>query len=805
MDAHPDLAVSPSGSPLAEVIGALGIGDEIDWRPDHLAASAWLEHVPFAFWVVKALRPRAIVELGTHWGVSYGAFCQAVDRLALATRCHAVDSWEGDPHAGECGEEVFAAVRSLNDTRWRRFSTLLRMTFARAREFFEAGEVDLLHIDGYHTYEAAAGDFRLWRETLSDRGVVLFHDTNVRRDDFGVWRLWHELKADHPHFEFVHGHGLGVAGVGDALPAPLRALFAAAEDPGAAAAIRGLFASRGEAVRLRWLAHDAEARLRAATEERQGLSARLRTLEAAHGAAIAAADERLRSAEERLRSAEAAWRQVERREATLRDRLRMAEREAEALRARTAEAEAAAHRLAQDAAALRARYDALVRSTSWRITRPLRAAVGLARREPAYVARLRGLLGRPAAPPAVPALPGAATPAPAPAAPPRPAPLAGATLVASRLPAPLLTFPDPDSPRRLTMLTDSINAGSLFGGVGTAMILAVLLARRLGVPLRVVTRTEPPETANFGAVLRAQGVRCDGNVEFLHSGPPGVGRRVPIGAGDVLLTTSWWTTWAALAAVRPDRIIYLLQEDERLFYPAGDQQLRCREVMCDTRLRFVLNTAALRDHLARDGMRGVAANGIAFEPAFPEAIYHREPRPAGAKRRLFFYARPSNDRNLFLRGLEALSGALVAGHFPPEEWELHFVGKDVPELVMPGGVRPHVAENLPWEEYAALVRSVDVGLSLMYTPHPSYPPLDLAASGAVVVTNRCGAKTSLDHYCRNILCAEPSVEALVAALAEAEALAADEPRRAANHREARIGRDWEAALAPVVERLAAAV
>src|SRR5438045_2700612 len=59
----------------------LDIGPEVDWRPEHLAASAWLEHVPFAYWLVKALRPRCFVELGTHWGVSYAAFCQAVERF----------------------------------------------------------------------------------------------------------------------------------------------------------------------------------------------------------------------------------------------------------------------------------------------------------------------------------------------------------------------------------------------------------------------------------------------------------------------------------------------------------------------------------------------------------------------------------------------------------------------------------------------------------------------------------------------------------------------------------------------------
>src|ERR1043165_6846732 len=70
------------------------------WTPDLINASAWLEHAPFAFWLVDALRPRMIVELGVHGGFSYSVFCQAVQRLHLSTRCYAIDTWRGDEHAG---------------------------------------------------------------------------------------------------------------------------------------------------------------------------------------------------------------------------------------------------------------------------------------------------------------------------------------------------------------------------------------------------------------------------------------------------------------------------------------------------------------------------------------------------------------------------------------------------------------------------------------------------------------------------------------------------------------------------------
>ena len=196
--------------------------DPLFWRAELVDQhSAWCGHIPFAHWIISAARPRLLVELGTHTGVSYSAFCLAVERERLDTRCYAIDTWRGDEHAGYYGDEVFETLRRHHNERFGAFSTLLRCTFDEALEFIAENSVDLLHIDGLHTYEAVRHDFEAWQPKLSDRAVVLFHDTNERAGDFGVWRLWAELRNLYPSFEFLHGHGLGVLAIGENAPASI--------------------------------------------------------------------------------------------------------------------------------------------------------------------------------------------------------------------------------------------------------------------------------------------------------------------------------------------------------------------------------------------------------------------------------------------------------------------------------------------------------------------------------------------------------------------------------------------------------
>jgi hypothetical protein len=186
---------------------------------------SWVGHIPFASWLVQCFRPRVYIELGTHTGNSYFSVCQATKEYQAGTRCYAVDTWQGDAHAKNYGEEVFDMVQKHNADNYADFSKLLRMTFDEALAQFDDGSVDLLHIDGLHTYEAVKHDFESWFPKLAPGAIVMFHDTNVFKEDFGVWKYWAELKEQYPDsLEFKHSFGLGILQISkpDAVNSPLK-------------------------------------------------------------------------------------------------------------------------------------------------------------------------------------------------------------------------------------------------------------------------------------------------------------------------------------------------------------------------------------------------------------------------------------------------------------------------------------------------------------------------------------------------------------------------------------------------------
>ena len=196
------------------------IRSSLELLPFYEAPSSWWEHVPIAHWLVEQLQPRVIIELGTHYGVSFFSFCEAAMLLSPESFIYSVDTWEGDKHAGQYDETVYEQVVTHQKAHHMKRSRIIRSTFDEAALHFPDCSADLIHIDGLHTYTAVRHDYNTWVSKLRPHGSFLFHDWNVRELDFGVWKFWQEIKDSglFQCIEIPNGHGLAIATLCDCRP-----------------------------------------------------------------------------------------------------------------------------------------------------------------------------------------------------------------------------------------------------------------------------------------------------------------------------------------------------------------------------------------------------------------------------------------------------------------------------------------------------------------------------------------------------------------------------------------------------------
>ena len=171
----------------------------------------WEGHRDFAYDLLQFVRPERLVELGSQYGCSLFSFCQAVRDFKLDTEINAVDMWSGDIGAEITGEEVYALVRKTAATYYPEVNLhLFQMCFDDARPNFADNSIDILHIDGGHTFEDVEHDFTTWLPKLKENGIVLFHDVYSPIDQ-GSCDHWEKTKKEYDcYFDFTHSCGLGI-------------------------------------------------------------------------------------------------------------------------------------------------------------------------------------------------------------------------------------------------------------------------------------------------------------------------------------------------------------------------------------------------------------------------------------------------------------------------------------------------------------------------------------------------------------------------------------------------------------------
>ncbi len=192
---------------------------EAVFSDDHLP---WSGHKIFGYDLIRNSDPKLVVELGTFKGTSLFTFAQALkDKNDVICKIVGIDSWEGDLNTGKYeGDKMYDFVKEIARNYYANVNiSLIRGYFDDQISQFENNSIDILHIDGLHTYEAVKNDYTKWLPKMKKNGIILFHDITVVRENFGVKQLWTEIAEDHKNvFSFNHSYGLGVLFLGNDSP-----------------------------------------------------------------------------------------------------------------------------------------------------------------------------------------------------------------------------------------------------------------------------------------------------------------------------------------------------------------------------------------------------------------------------------------------------------------------------------------------------------------------------------------------------------------------------------------------------------
>ena len=369
--------------------------------------------------------------------------------------------------------------------------------------------------------------------------------------------------------------------------------------------------------------------------------------------------------------------------------------------------------------------------------------------------------------------------------------------------APLELALDVDAPERVNVLIPTIDLEHFFGGYIAKFNLALALAAR-GARVRIVTVDHvPPLPPSWREQIESYsglaGVFDRVELEFAR----GAGTGLEVSPADSFIASTWWSALIAGEATRAigrERFLYLIQEYEPFTFPMGTYAALAEQSYA-TSHHALFSSELLRGYFRAHGIGVYAAGKRAGDTAsasFQNAITD-VPAPTAAElagrrtRKLLFYARPEPHaaRNMFELGVMALGRALEQGALGG--WECHGVG------AQGGGRRVPLTASaeltlLPRADqgaYAGLLRDHDLGLALMYTPHPSLVPIEMASAGMLTVTNTFENKSAeaLVEISPNLIAAEPTVDGIAAALAEAAAAVDQYDRRVAGS-EVAWSREW---------------
>lgn len=356
----------------------------------------------------------------------------------------------------------------------------------------------------------------------------------------------------------------------------------------------------------------------------------------------------------------------------------------------------------------------------------------------------------------------------------------------------------------VTLFIPSLQKSSFFGGTATALIFAAMVAEKKNMPLVIVETLKHGKlkerdllefyetnkiTLSIGVDIRDISSRRYNHYGYIDLHPD-----------DLFICSAWWDAYLIDRLPLKHKFIYLIQDFEPIFYNNSDMYNLAESTYASERFVPVCNTALMLKFMKSRGYKYIADNGISFEPAVNvgSMLGVTMPSKEKVKKKLFLYGRPSVERNLFYSATDALNQIFTENSLDPSGWECYMAGQDgLSTILLESGQEITNLGKMTTAEYYEFAKDVDLAVSLMMAPHPSYPPLELASLGAAVVTTRYETKQDLSKYSNNIFMTDLNVESIKEGILLASKLPAEE--RYTNAQSTKLPSSWEESLATTVD------
>ena len=181
--------------------------------------------------------------------------------------------------------------------------------------------------------------------------------------------------------------------------------------------------------------------------------------------------------------------------------------------------------------------------------------------------------------------------------------------------------------------------------------------------------------------------------------------------------------------------IYLIQDYEPGFYSWSTDFLLADSTYKGEDFIAIFNSSSLKDYFKHNNYKFFAE--YCFEPTLNKrmkTILENNLEKIHRENVFLLYGRPRIDRNCFALGLNGIK-EFIKNNDLERDWKFYSIGVKHKDIKLGKGFTLVSKGKLSIEDYARLLLKSKVGLSLMCSPHPSYPPLEMSSFGVFTVTN----------------------------------------------------------------------